>query len=80
MSSFKGQYHEELIAVANKICTAGKGILAADESSGTLGKKFEAIKVPCTPENARAYRELLFTTPELEKYISGVILFEDTCS
>jgi len=58
--------------------TPGKGILAADESSPTIKKRFDAIKVESTEENRRAYRELLFTTPELEKYICGVILYEET--
>ena len=70
-----------------KICTPGKGILAADEvgifnqynqSEGTIGKKFLGINVENTEENRRTYRELLFTTPELEQYISGIILFSET--
>ncbi len=56
----------------------GFGILAADESTGTIGKRFEKIKVENIEENRRAYRELLFTTPDVEKYISGVIMFEET--
>lgn len=63
---------------ANKISQPGYGILAADESTGTIGKRFEGIKIENTEENARRYRELLFTTKDLEKYISGVILFEGT--
>lgn len=60
--------------------TPGKGILAADESSPTIKKRFDTIKIESTEENRRAYRELLFTTPELEKYICGVILYEETLS
>ena len=61
--------------------TPGKGILAADESTGTIGKRFALIKdtkVENTEENRRVYRELLFTTEGLEKYISGVIMFEES--
>jgi len=55
-----------------------RGILAADESSGTIKNRFDAINVESTEENRRAYRSLLLTTPELGDYISGVILFEET--
>jgi len=56
----------------------GKGILAADESFPTIGKRFAALRIPSTEENRLAYRELLFTTPKLSEYISGVILFDET--
>jgi fructose-bisphosphate aldolase class I len=56
----------------------GKGILAADESSGTCETRFKTINTACTEENRRAYRGLLFTTPGVEKFISGVILFDET--
>jgi fructose-bisphosphate aldolase class I len=56
----------------------GKGILAADESQGTIGKRFQAVKIECTEETRRAYRSLLFTTPGIAEFISGVILFEET--
>ena len=72
------QFHAELRATAKKIATAGKGILAADESTGTIGARFKDINLPNTHENRIEYRRLLFTTPELEKYVSGVILFEET--
>lgn len=52
--------------------------MAADESIGTLKKKFDAINLECTEENRIKYRNLLFTTKDLEKYISGVILFSET--
>jgi fructose-bisphosphate aldolase, class I len=56
----------------------GKGILAADESSGTIKKRFDSIGVESTEENRRAYRELLFTTDGAEEFISGVILYDET--
>lgn len=62
----------------HKITQPGKGILAADESIPTITKRFEAIGVQSNENTRRDYRELLFTTPELEDYISGVILFEET--
>jgi fructose-bisphosphate aldolase class I len=64
--------------LARDLVAPGKGILAADESTGTIKKRFEKIGIPDTIENHRLYRELLFTTPAIEKYISGVILFEET--
>ena len=67
-----------LHAVATKMVTPGKGILAADESTGTIQKRFDAIGVENTEENRRDYRELLFRATEGMKYISGVILFEET--
>ena len=56
----------------------GKGLLALDESFPTIEKRFKAINVPSTEENRRAYREMLITTPGLAKFISGVILFDET--
>jgi len=56
----------------------GKGILAADESLPTIGKRFAALNIPSTAENRRAYRELLFTTPGLGEFISGAIVFDET--
>jgi fructose-bisphosphate aldolase, class I len=56
----------------------GKGILAADESDGTIKKRFDSIEVESTEENRRAYRDLLFTAPGTEEQISGVILFDET--
>jgi len=72
------KYREELIRNANAICTPGKGILAADESTGTIGKRFEKIKLENNETNRRAYRELLFTSPSWGTYCSGVILYEET--
>jgi fructose-bisphosphate aldolase class I len=56
----------------------GKGILAADESTGTIKKRFDKIRLESTFEARRAYRELLFTAPDAEKHISGVILYDET--
>lgn len=60
------------------ILTQGKGILAADESSGTIKKRFDSIGVENNEQNRRAYRNMLFTTPRYEQYISGVILYDET--
>ena len=56
----------------------GKGILAADESDNSIKKRFDSIGLESTPENHRLYRQLLFKTPDIEKYISGIILFDET--
>lgn len=71
-------YYDELSATMEHLLQDGKGILAADESNGTIGKRFEAIGLENTEENRRAYRHLLATTPDLEQYINAVILFEET--
>ena len=69
----------ELNKVANAMVAPGKGILAADESSGTIKKRFDAIKVESTEDNRRDYREMLFRSREaMSKYISGVILYDET--
>lgn len=68
----------ELIATANAISAPGKGILAADESTGTIGKRFDAINVENIEENRRKYRQLLFEAENLQENISGCILFEET--
>jgi len=65
--------------IAKQMVTPGKGILAADESSGTIKKRFDTINVESTEENRRDYREILFQTKNaMENYISGVILFDET--
>jgi fructose-bisphosphate aldolase class I len=69
---------DELAATATALVAPGKGILAADESSGTIAKRFASIEVESTEEQRRAYRELLFTTEGAAEYISGVILYEET--
>jgi fructose-bisphosphate aldolase class I len=63
---------------ARALVAEGKGILAADESSGTIKKRFDSIGVESTEENRRGYRDLLFTTEGAEEHISGVILFDET--
>jgi fructose-bisphosphate aldolase class I len=70
--------HAELAKVAKNIVAPGRGILAADESFGTIKKRFTAINLESTEEARRAYRELLFTTPGVEEFISGVITFDET--
>ena len=67
-----------LAKTAAAMVAKGKGILAADESSGTCEKRFQSVKVESTEENRRAYRQLLFGTPGVEQYLSGVILFDET--
>ena len=71
-------YTAELIQTARAIGAPGKGILAADESTGTIGKRFAQINVENSHENRKAYRHLLFVTPNLEENISGVIMYEET--
>src|SRR5712692_7206808 len=68
----------DLEATARALVAEGKGILAADESTGTIKKRFDSIGVESTDENRRAYRELLFTTEGAEEFISGVILYDET--
>jgi fructose-bisphosphate aldolase class I len=67
-----------LAKTAAAMVARGKGVLAADESSGTCEKRFKSVGVECTEENRRTYRGLLFTTPGVEQYVSGVILFDET--
>lgn len=69
---------DKLKSVAGAIVAQQKGILAADESNPTIKKRFDSIKLEATEENRRRYRELLFTTDGIERYISGVILFDET--
>src|SRR5436189_2765421 len=68
----------ELHETAQALVAEGKGILAADESDGTIKKRFDSIGVESTEDNRRAYRELLFATEGAEEFISGVILFDET--
>lgn len=70
--------YAELEQVARAIVAPGKGLLAADESTGTIAKRLAAISVESTPESRRSYRELLLTAPGLAEHISGVILFDET--
>ncbi len=68
----------ELERVARAMVVKGKGILAADESSGTIKRRFDAIKLDSTEEHRRTYREMLFTAPGAAEFLSGVILFDET--
>ncbi len=68
----------DLAAIARALVAEGKGILAADESSGTIAKRFAGIHLESNGESRRSYRELLFTAPGIEAYLSGAILFEET--
>ncbi len=69
----------ELNKVAEAMVAPGRGILAADESTGTIKKRFDAIKVENTEDNRRDYREMMFRTTEaMSKHISGVILYDET--
>jgi fructose-bisphosphate aldolase class I len=67
-----------MIETARVLTAPGKGILAADESHGTVGRRFTAVGVENTPENRRQYRQLLFQTPDIASALSGVILFDET--
>src|SRR4051794_33305224 len=69
---------QQLESTAMALVAEGKGILAADESSGTIKKRLDSIDVESTEDNRRAYRELLFTTEGAEEFISGVILYDET--
>jgi fructose-bisphosphate aldolase class I len=71
-------HYEELSNTMEQMLQDGKGILAADESNSTIGKRFESIGVENTEQNRRDYRLLLASAPDLEQYINGVILFEET--
>src|SRR5579884_3569639 len=68
----------ELHETAKALVAEGKGILAADESDNTIKKRFDSIGLESTEEHRQAYRDLLFTTPGVEEFISGVILFDET--
>ncbi|HEY8509061.1 MAG TPA: class I fructose-bisphosphate aldolase, partial [Steroidobacteraceae bacterium] len=68
----------ELARIARAMVEPGKGILAADESTGTIKKRFDSIKLESTEEHRRSYREMLFTAPNANQWISGVIFFDET--
>jgi len=71
-------YERELRETARALVAPHKGILAADESVGTIGKRFAKLGMPSTAETHRAYRDMLFTTPGIEEFIAGVILYDET--
>ena len=73
-----GEYRDELMATARAMVAPGKGVLAADESTPTIKKRFDSIGVESTEGNRRDYREMLFTTDGASSTISGVILFDET--
>ncbi len=68
----------DIAEIARALVAPGKGILAADESTSTIKRRFDAIGVENTEDNRRAYRELLFRTPDIAQYVSGVILYDET--
>ncbi len=72
------QYSQELEKIARDLAGGDRGILAADESTGTIGKRLAGIDVENTEEHRRAYRDLLFSAPEISKYVSGVIMYDET--
>lgn len=76
--SDKQNPEENLELIAASLVLAKKGILAADESGGSIHKKFEKLNIPDTYENRRDYRNIFFTTKDLENYVNGVILFDET--
>ena len=69
---------EQLAETALAMVAPGKGIIAIDESTGTIKKRFDGVNIECTEENRRAYREMLLTTPNLGDHVSGAILFDET--
>src|SRR6478672_2076143 len=69
---------KQLAETAQAMVAAGKGIIAIDESNNTIAKRFEAVGIPNSEENRRAYREMLLTTPGLGEHISGAILYDET--
>src|SRR6185369_12634986 len=68
----------DLESIARAMVAKGKGILAADESTGTIKKRFDGIKLESTEEHRRTYREMLFTAPAAAESVSGVILYDET--
>lgn len=76
--TFTHMSNNSLHIMASKLMAKGRGLLAADESNGTCDKRFEVYGITTNAETRRAWRELLFTTPEIERGLSGVILFDET--
>merc|ERR1740127_178170 len=75
---YNGKYADELRATAAAMVRPGFGLLACDESTGTVGTRLEGIGLENTEDNRRTWRNLLFTTEGISQYISGAILFEET--
>jgi len=69
---------EELTATIARLLAPGKGILAADESTGTITRRFQALGIPSTPDTRRDYRQMLFTAPGIAEHLGGVILYDET--
>lgn len=69
---------DTLKKTARAMVAPGKGLIAADESASTCQKRFDAVGIPCTEETRRAYREVIIGAPNLEEYVSGIILFDET--
>jgi fructose-bisphosphate aldolase class I len=67
-----------LETTSQALLAPGRGTLAADESHGTIARRFEALGIEATEEHRRRYRQMLFTTPGVSEFISGVILFDET--
>lgn len=73
------KYKDELVRTANAIVAEGRGLLAADESIGSIEKRFKKVNMENNDENRRSWRDVLFTAPgEVEKYLGGIITFEET--
>ena len=72
------EWPQDLESTARRLVVPGKGILAADESTGTIEKRFAAVGIDLTAESRRAWRNLLFTTPGVEAHLAGVILYDET--
>ena len=72
------EWPPDMESIASLLVAPGRGILAADESTGTIEKRFQAIGIEFAEATRRAYRNLLFTTPGVEAHLSGVILFDET--
>jgi fructose-bisphosphate aldolase class I len=70
--------HKELTTTISQLAARGKGILAADESTATITKRFQSVNTESTEDSRRTYRELLLTAPGVNEYVAGVILFEET--
>eukprot|EP00850_Spirogloea_muscicola_P002949 SM000011S19127 [mRNA] locus=s11:1041917:1044596:+ [translate_table: standard] len=69
---------QDVVSNARRLATPGKGILASDETTGTVGKRLKSVGLENTEENRRAYREVLYTTPGIGAYLNGVIIFTET--
>lgn len=72
------QYHDQLKTTVNRLMEKPRGILAIDESNDSCNKRFTALGIQPTQENRRLYRELLITTPDIEQYVSGYIMYDET--